>query len=215
MSTYPVSDFDIILKIIEKDIDYKFAHIKEQVELTNQIMPNCVEIDRENRKIIATHFYPDSEEEKEEMIGYIVELVNQIRIDYNSICILIYSQIEAALDLTIRNIHKKTALSRYIKQNKSSKLKNMIDFLIDKSILKLEDYERPLIDCINITLRKQRNNAVHKIYNVVTREDVINEIIGDGKNIECKLITGCNNCIDEINGLFEITKGFFKILKRV
>lgn len=207
--------FEVLLNIIEKDIEHKLSTLGKEVDILNEILPGSVEINHSRREVINTYFEPRTEEEKEEMIKYIVEYINLVRVNYNNVISMVYSQMEATLNYNIKTMNKQNEFKNYAKQNKGkSSLQNMFDFVVAEKNYTPKESENELITGINGIIRSKRNKIMHDLYDVFTDEDAV-VLIDDGKNLDSKLYCYYNWYVEELNALLNITKRFFTLCERI
>lgn len=204
----------MLLDIVGKDMQHKFEYLNSQLEILIEILPGTVQLDASRRFILNTYFEAETEKEALEMINYIVEHINLLRINHNNIISMVYSQMEGILLHKVKQMNKIREYKDYIREEKGSIFKKGIEFLLQEKQSNLSNTDQIIVDCIDDLLRKERNSMMHNMYEVFEYEDAL-ELIADGSNLDRKLTEIQNAYIKKIHIVYDITKKFFGIIGEI
>lgn len=192
----------------------KINKLNEDMDILIEILPGSAEIDFHNRTILNTYFEPDSEDERVEMINYIVKHINSIRINFQNIVSMVYSQMESFLGYTLKCINKESDYETYSKGRKGSILQKKLDFIISECGYTLTSSDNILITGINDPLRNARNDMMHNIYEVYSFIEA-EKFVADGKNLDRKIEQLQYDYIAAVNSLDVILESFFALCNKV
>lgn len=190
--------------------------LENELDILNQVIPGSALFDFPNHNIVETYFEPETEKERVETINYIKVFLQKINDATNDIINRTYKQMESFLGKYIAENKLKNKYKRYddnIGTNKSI-LQKRLDFLIKNKNFMLTDSEKETITIINNPLREIRNKITHELDIPFSYEDV-NEFVGDGVNLESKLIQFLNSYIEFVNNLFFITVKYFELCDKI
>lgn len=196
------------LKVIKTYIVDKVDSLKDRLDILCAILPQSIEFG-------GCYSTPESEKERNELINYIINFINRVNIDTNSIISFAYSQMESLLTDKISEMKCYNEYKAYKNNdNKKSELQSRFDFIVSKKNYTLNDLDKEIIKDVLNTLRKTRNDISHKSYTPFTFEDAVNTL-RDVVNLDCELQAYLNSSIEFINRIYIIWVYYFELCDKM